>query len=364
MPEPIDNMMFDIPIGVVNQESFKVTGHDRVSIRRNAEVGEIMKPLELRYPGSYITLNNKLTQLQEDDLVEDVFKEGDVLTGLKMKHNVERNGVKWCDYPSGDVVVFSNKITNQQLVVEAKFEQKFQFKPEQYASTVTIFWKQYDEETVTEDEKEEIKRVEKMEGGDSVLLGKKYSIPQMTDKKGETWHAFKVTRGKEHPGQGIRVVTYSDQETHSEEDIPVLDSDQREELDGVFYRPVGADFPLEFHNYAGKDLQVVIGSKFGFSCVDLPSGDKKAISLTANHRGKHCFGLAQAGVTGELTALVFQMSHFAREQGEVIRINPDLTADLVTEDQGDLPVKEVEKERLFRESDNVRLGKLFNWVEN
>jgi len=66
MPEPLDNM-FDIPIGVVNQESTKVY-HDRVRIRRDAEVGEIMKPLELRYPGSYITLNNKLTQLQDSVL--------------------------------------------------------------------------------------------------------------------------------------------------------------------------------------------------------------------------------------------------------------------------------------------------------
>jgi len=360
MPEPLDNnRMFHIPIDVVNQENFKVSV-DQVTIRRNAEVGEIMKPLELRYPGSYITLNNKLTQLQEDDIVEDVFQEGDVLTGLKMKHNIERNGVKWCDMPSGDVVVLSNKITSQQLVVETKYEQKFQFKPEQYASTVTIFWKQYDEEIVTEDEKEEIKRVEKMEGEDSVLLGKKYSIPQITDEEGETWHAFKVTRDKEHPGQGVRVVTYSDQ------DIPVLGDleDTRQELEGVFYRPVGADFPLEFHNDAGQDLQVVIGAKFGFKTLDLPSGEKRKMSLTANHRGRHNFGLAPAGVKGEVKAVVFELSHLAREQGEVIRINQGLTADLVTEDQGDLPVKKVEKETLFRESDNVRLENLFHWVEN
>lgn len=355
MPAPSDEM-FDIPIGVVNQETFKVY-HDRVTIRKNAEVGEIMKPLELRYPGSYVTLNNKLTQLQEDDIVEEVFQEGDVLTGLKMKHNIERNGVKWCDKPSGDVVVLSNKITNQQLVVETKNEQKFQFKPEEYASTVTIFWKQYDEETVTEDEKEEIKRVERMVGEDSVLLGKKYEIPQMTDDEGETWHAFTVTRDKEHPSKGIRVVS------HANKDIPVLGSDQREELEGVFFRPVGADFPLEFHNAADQDLQVVIGAKFGFSCVDLPSGEKRQLSLTANHRGRHNFGLAPAGRRGEVRAKVFELSHFAREQGEVIRINKELTADLVTDDQGDLPVTELDEERLFRESDNERLVNLFKWVD-
>ena len=60
---------------------------------------------------------------------------------------------------------------------------------------------------------------------------------------------------------------------------------------------------------------------------------------------------------------MFELSYLAREQGEVIRINPGLTADLVTEDQGDLPVQEVEKGRIFREEDNARLGNLFDWVE-
>ena len=91
MPEPLDNnRMFHIPIDVVNQENFKVSV-DQVTIRRNAEVGEIMKPLELRYPGSYITLNNQLSHLQEDDTVEDVYEEGDVLTAVKLRPDVCRN---------------------------------------------------------------------------------------------------------------------------------------------------------------------------------------------------------------------------------------------------------------------------------
>merc|ERR1712154_329905 len=155
MPVPVEDNMFDIPIGVVNQETCKVHGHDRVRVRRDVEVGEVMKPLEARYPGSYITLNNKLTQLQEDDILSEVYQEGDVLTGLKMKHNIERNGVKWCDKPSGDVVVLSNIVTKQHLVVETKNEQIFQFKPKEYAPVVSIFWKQYDDVPETEEEEEE-----------------------------------------------------------------------------------------------------------------------------------------------------------------------------------------------------------------
>ena len=114
---------------------------------------------------------------------------------------------------------------------------------------------------------------------------------------------------------------------------------------------------------AGQDLQVVIGAKFGFQLVDLPSGEKKQLALTANHRGRHNFGLAPAGERGQVRAKVFELNHLAREQGEVIRINTGLTADLVTDDQGDLPVKEVDEERLFREADNVRLENLFKWVD-
>ena len=54
------------------------------------------------------------------------------------------------------------------------------FRPSEYSSTVSIFWKQYDEvRTVTEEEEEEVKREERLEGEDSVLLGKKYKIPQV-----------------------------------------------------------------------------------------------------------------------------------------------------------------------------------------
>merc|ERR1719410_1997105 len=221
--------------------------------------------------------------------------------------------------------------------------------------------KEEKEEKEEEEELEEevFKKVERLEGEDSVLKGQKYKIPTIVDDEGETWHSFKVTRDKDHPSKGIRVLTV----TEDEEDIPVLSSDEREEVEGVFFRPVGADFPLEFRNESGQDLQVVIGSKFGFQLVELPSGERQELSLIANPRGRHTFGLAPAGSSGQIKAKLFGLGHYAREQGEVIRINPGLTAHLVTEDQGDLDVKEVEQEKLFRESDNERLENLFDWVD-
>ena len=36
--------------------------------------------------------------------------------------------------------------------------------------------------------------------------------------------------------------------TEEDQNIPVHGSEEREEVEGVFFRPVGADFPLEFRN--------------------------------------------------------------------------------------------------------------------
>ena len=80
----------------------------------------------------------------------------------------------------------------------------------------------------------------------------------------------------------------------------------------------------------------MVGSKFGFQLVELPSGERRKISLTANYRGRHSFGLALPGLKArEVMAKVFELNYLARKQGEVIRISPGLTADLLTEDQAE-----------------------------
>ena len=98
-----------IPVAVFNYQT-KTMHHVDVTINSTAgEVSEILNPLEARFPGSYVTLNNQLTQLQEDDVIADVYKEGDVLSAIKMRHSIPRDGVRWPDRPSGDVVVFVDK---------------------------------------------------------------------------------------------------------------------------------------------------------------------------------------------------------------------------------------------------------------
>ena len=93
-----------IPVAFFNYETGTMH-HVEVPISNTLdEVTEILNPLEARFPGSYVTLNNQLTQLQEDDVIKDVYREGDVLSAIKMSHNISRDGVKWPDRPSGSVV--------------------------------------------------------------------------------------------------------------------------------------------------------------------------------------------------------------------------------------------------------------------
>ena len=95
-------------------------------------MGEIIAQLDLTYPGSYITLNNQLSHLQEDDTVEDVYEEGDVLTAVKLRHNMCRDTV--CRR-TGDLVCLMTK-DKQPILVEWEIQQ---FKTADFLSTMAVF---------------------------------------------------------------------------------------------------------------------------------------------------------------------------------------------------------------------------------
>ena len=102
------------------------------------EVTELLEPLEARFPGSYVTLNNQLTQLQEDDIIGDVYREGDVLSAIKMRHMISRDGVKWPDRPSGDVLVFFDKLKNP-IFFEPKNVEKWKWDDKEFSQYIAVF---------------------------------------------------------------------------------------------------------------------------------------------------------------------------------------------------------------------------------
>ena len=177
-----------IPVAVFNYQT-KTMHHVDVTINSTAgEVSEILNPLEARFPGSYVTLNNQLTQLQEDDVIADVYKEGDVLSAIKMRHSIPRDGVRWPDRPSGDVVVFVDKY-KKPIFFEPKNIEKWKWNEMEFSPYIAVFRygrtpsslgiflikktnlrRQYTDN----DKKEAVK-----EEGEILYLGHKYFVPKV-----------------------------------------------------------------------------------------------------------------------------------------------------------------------------------------
>ena len=127
-----------IPIAFFNYQT-KTMHHDTVTINSTrGEVSEILNPLEERFPGSYVSLNNQLTQLQEDDVIEDVYRKGDVLSAIKMRHDISRDGVRWPDRPSGDVVVFMDKY-KKPIFFEPKNIEKWKWNDIEFSPYIAVF---------------------------------------------------------------------------------------------------------------------------------------------------------------------------------------------------------------------------------
>ena len=112
--------------------------HERVSVARDSTVGAIITQLDLTYPGSFITLNNQLSHLQEDDIVEDVFEEGDVLTAVKSCHNMCRNFAPGCGFP-GDLVCLMNRDKQPILGEPPGIHKCWEFRTEDFLPTVAVF---------------------------------------------------------------------------------------------------------------------------------------------------------------------------------------------------------------------------------
>ena len=104
-----------------------------MSVARDGLVGEIIKQLDMKYPGSFITLNNQLSHLQEDDTVEDVYEEGDVLTAVKLRHDVCRNRCS-----DGALVFLMNK-DKHPIPLEPEMLQTWELRTEDFLSTMAVF---------------------------------------------------------------------------------------------------------------------------------------------------------------------------------------------------------------------------------
>ena len=110
---------------------------ERVRVARDGRVGEIIAQLERSYPGSFITLNNQLSHLQEDDSLEDVYEEGDVLTAVKLQQNINRD-LSSERRLAGDLVCLMNQ-DKQPFLLEPGVPQCWELKTKDFLSTMAVF---------------------------------------------------------------------------------------------------------------------------------------------------------------------------------------------------------------------------------
>ena len=109
--------------------------YEEVRVSRSDQLSVVIKQLEEKYPGYHISMNNQLTQLEDDGIMEDVFEEGDVLTAIKMKEGQDRADIL---NASGDVVVLESK-NRQPVFLEPQCDQTWSRKLFDFSPAMTVF---------------------------------------------------------------------------------------------------------------------------------------------------------------------------------------------------------------------------------
>ena len=124
-------------LNILNWRFLEEYHREEVLIARDGHVREIISQLDAKYPGSCIQLNNKLYQLQCDDVIDDVFEEGDVLTAVKLQQNICRHLASECRL-AGDLVCLRNQ-DKQPILLEPGVHQCWELKTADFLSTIAVF---------------------------------------------------------------------------------------------------------------------------------------------------------------------------------------------------------------------------------
>ena len=101
-----------------------------------AMLSEILKQLKEKYPGSHIFMNNNLTELQDDDILEDIFEDGDIFTAFRAGTNKER--VQMIKNNSDAIVVLVDK-KGKPMFIKSGTEEKYKWKLTDFDRIITVF---------------------------------------------------------------------------------------------------------------------------------------------------------------------------------------------------------------------------------
>ena len=103
-----------------------------------AQLKEVLKKLAEIYPDSHIFMNNELTELQDDDVLEDIFEEGDVFTAFRTATNKERIVQKIKN--SSDAIVTLVDKNGKPMFIKSGTEEKYKWKLMDFDRIITVFW--------------------------------------------------------------------------------------------------------------------------------------------------------------------------------------------------------------------------------
>ena len=101
-----------------------------------AMLSEVLKKLAEKYPDSHIFMNNELTELQDDDILEDIFEDGDILTAFRTGHNKVR--AQMIKNESDAIVVLVDK-KGKPMFIKSGTEEKYKWKLTDFDHIITVF---------------------------------------------------------------------------------------------------------------------------------------------------------------------------------------------------------------------------------
>ena len=102
-----------------------------------AQLSEVLKELGEKYPDSHIFMNNDLTELQDDDILEDIFEEGDIFTAFRTGTNNDRE-LQTIRNTSDAVVALVDK-KGKPMFIKSGTEEKYKWKLTDFDHIITVF---------------------------------------------------------------------------------------------------------------------------------------------------------------------------------------------------------------------------------
>ena len=107
-----------------------------VRVGKDSHVDEIQKELDSEFGGTaHMFINNKMSQLQDDDRVVEVVQAGDVLTGLGVPHDKDRSKE---DRTPGAILVMADTDGNI-IFLPIIGPQVFKFRAAEFSSSIAVF---------------------------------------------------------------------------------------------------------------------------------------------------------------------------------------------------------------------------------